>query len=127
MFDSAAKDVSFLLFDVAAVVHMVTPTRAKTLDEYTPRHIIPFLKSHVTHDDMTRIDAIWDMYPEQSVKSKAQAKRGERQKTRVLQNTLIPKDWQNFRKNRENKINLFALLSESLAQIELNIHTFSDN
>ena len=68
---------------------------------------------------MTRVDAVWDTYPDNSIKNQAHAKRGYGQKTKVTCKTLIPKDWQNFLKNRENKIQLFALLSEALARSQI--------
>ncbi len=38
---------------------------------------------------------------------------------KVTSKTPVPKDWQNFPKNRENKIQLVALSSEALARSQI--------
>ena len=74
---------------MAAVVHMVKPTRAMTFEDYTPLHLLPFLQAQFS-EHVSRVDAVWDTYPEKNLKSQAQLKRGEGTKTRVAGTTPIP-------------------------------------
>jgi len=71
-----------------------------------------------------RIDAIWDTYPDQSLKSLTQQRRGIGTRTRLDPdgdgNTPIPKrEWQLYLKNVENKKELFSFVSKQLAKIDL--------
>ena len=40
-----SHDVTVKVIDMAAVVHMVRPTRAVTFSDYIPMHLAPYLKS----------------------------------------------------------------------------------
>ena len=111
----AVKLVTCFVFDMAAVIHMVKPTRAITFDEYVPVHLVPFLQAQFS-ESVTTVHAIWDTYPAQSLKAQTHNQRGVGTYTRLCGKTPIPKDWPSFLKKRKNKIALFALLSESLSK-----------
>ena len=86
----------------AAIIHMVPPTRALTFNGYVPLHIVPFLKAQMT-TTVQRIDAVWDTYAEQNLKSQTQQRRGSGARTRLESDgdgsTPIPKrDWQSYLK-----------------------------
>ncbi len=111
-----------LVVDMAAVVHMVNPTRAVTFAEYVPVHIVPFLKAQVTAT-VERIDLVWDTYPDENLKSLTQQRRGSGPRTRISidGSTPIPKgDWQSYLKNAENKTELFTFASKQLAKTDIN-------
>ena len=68
-----------------------------------------------------RIDAVWDTYPEQSLKSQTHQRRGSGARTRLDPDgdgsTPIPKrDWQSYLKHAENKKELFSFISKQLAK-----------
>jgi len=116
----SVEQATVLVFDMAAVIHMVTPTRATTFDEYVSLHIVPFLKSQMT-TAVQRIDAIWDTYPEQNLKSLTQQRRGSGTRTLLKPdgdgNTPVPKrGWQSYLKNVENKQELFSFISRQLTR-----------
>ena len=58
----AAQQATVVVLDMAAIIHMVRPTRANTFSEYVTFQIVPFLESEVTNDTQ-RMDAVWDSYP----------------------------------------------------------------
>jgi hypothetical protein len=97
---------------MAAVIHMVRPTTAKTFNEYVLLNIIPFLEAQMKNTTQ-RIDAVWDNYPEENnLKARAQQRRKNGPWTRVGDgSTPIPKrQWNsNFFKNVENKKELFLI------------------
>lgn len=103
---------------MAAVIHMVPPTNAKTFNEYVTLHIIPFLEAQ-TNNGAQRIDAVWDNYPEENnLKALTQQKRGTGPRTRVGDgSTKIPKsEWNSgFLKNEENKKELFSFISSCIS------------
>ena len=107
---------------MAAIIHMVLPTRGTTFAEFVSLHVVPFLKSQVT-TAVQRIDAIWDSYPEQNLKSLTQQRRGSGPRTLLKPdgdgNTPIPKrEWQSYLKNLENKQELFSFISKQLAKTD---------
>ena len=50
---AAAKQAAAVVLDMAAVIHMVSPTTAKTFSEYVPLYIVLFLKAQMKqHTDL---------------------------------------------------------------------------
>ena len=79
----AAQQATVVVLDMAAIIHMVWPIRAKTFSEYVTFPIVPFLESHVTNDTQ-RMDAVWDSYPpKDNLKAHAQQCLGNGRRTRV--------------------------------------------
>ena len=96
-----AKLATVVVLDMAAVVHMVRPTKATTFTEYVTKHMMPYLESQIT-PTVARIDTIWDNYPEDSLKFLTHHRRGTGPRTRIGDGqTSIPKhDWNSaFLKN----------------------------
>ena len=60
---------------MAAVVHMVRPTRAATFSDYIPMHLVPHPKS-LLGPNVQQLDAVWDTYPEWNLKMQAHLRRG---------------------------------------------------
>ena len=81
-----------LLLCVIWQLLFIKPQRAKVFGEYTLMHLLPFLESQMT-DNTTRLDAVWDIYQDASLKSQTRAKRGQTlgQRTRVSAKIPIPK------------------------------------
>ena len=114
-------EASVLVLEMAAVVHMVRPTTASTFNEYVTHHILPFIESQLT-PLVSRIDLIWDTYPEDNLKTLTHHRRGLGPRTRIGDGqTRIPKkDWNTgFLKNIENKKELFSFLSEKIVLHDL--------
>ena len=90
----SAKLATVVVLDMAAVVHMVRPTKATTFTEYVTNHMMPYLEFQIT-PTVARIDAIWDNYPEDSLKFLTHRRRGTGPRTRIGDGqTRIPKhDW----------------------------------
>ncbi|KAL8582187.1 hypothetical protein ACOMHN_004106 [Nucella lapillus] len=116
-----AKAATVLVLDMAAVVHMVRPTSAQTFNDYASQNLVSFLKSQVT-PNVTRVDTVWDTYPEDNLKTQTHNRRGLGPRTRIGDGqTRIPKhDWSTgFLKNVDNKRELFPFLSAQLVNQDL--------
>ena len=116
-----AHDVTVKVVDMAAVVHMVRPTRAPTFSDYVPMHLAPYLKS-LLGPTVQRLDAVWDTYPEWNLKMQAHLRRGNGPRTQLGPEgkTPIPKrDWQKYLSNSDNKKELFVYCSRQLANIDI--------
>ncbi|KAL8588046.1 hypothetical protein ACOMHN_061212 [Nucella lapillus] len=117
----AAKQASVLIFDMAVVIHMIRPQRATVFGDYTQLQLLPYLLSHVTNST-TRLDAVWDTYPEGSLKSQTRGKRtGETHghRTRVSASIPLPKGslWQKFLLNNKNKDEFFQFAADELHRL----------
>ncbi|KAJ8396483.1 hypothetical protein AAFF_G00017890 [Aldrovandia affinis] len=119
---ASAKQATVVVLDMAAVIHMVRPTTAKTSSEYVLLNIIPFLEAQMT-DSTQRIDAVWDNYPEENnLKALRQQRRGNGPRTKVGDDsTPIPKhEWNSgFLKNEENKKDLFSFISTQISKTDM--------
>ena len=116
--ESGATQAAVVVLDMAAVIHMVRPTTAKTYNEYVSLNIIPFLKNTTQ-----RIDAVWNNYQEENnLKALTQQRRENGPRTRVGNgSTPIPKrKWNSaFLKNVENKKELFSFISTQISKIDM--------
>ena len=118
-----ARETSVVVFDMAAVVHIIKPQRASVFGEYTEMQLLRYLESHMM-DRTTRVDAIWDTYTETSLKSQTRIKRGgtASRRTRVSDKIPISKgaQWQLFLKDGQNKDELFQFISLELQRNTIN-------
>ena len=101
----AATAATVVVLDMAVVVHMVRPTSAHTFRDYVSQHLIPFVESQIT-PIVTRVDAIWDTYSEENLKTLTHQHRGSGPRTKIGDgHTRIPKqEWNTgFLKNIGSK------------------------
>jgi hypothetical protein len=66
---------------------------------------------------VSRLDIVFDVYIESSLKQATRLKRGSAGRVRVFSNSPIPKNWENFLFNSENKTELFTLLANTVLKI----------
>ena len=103
---------------MAAVVHIVRLTSAKTFTDYMTQHMVPFLESQLPQI-VTRVNAICDNYPEISLKSFTHQHHVTGPRTRIgNENPQIPKhDWNSgFLKMKRIKKELFSFLSDKIVR-----------
>ena len=109
---AAVQQATVVVLDMAAIIHMVLQTRAKTFSEYVTLQIVPFLESEVTNDTQ-RMDAVWDSYsPEDNLKAHANNDAGmahEQELATVAHQFPNLSEWNSgFLKNEDNKKELFS-------------------
>ena len=82
--------ISVIVLNMQAVFHMIKPHKAETFGDYIMQHLLPFLHAQM-NESTTRVDAVWDRYPEQSLKNQARAKRlGTAKKGRIRASGIVP-------------------------------------
>jgi hypothetical protein len=59
---------------MSAVIHMVEPHKANVFGDYTQVQMLPFQQSQMTNN-ITRINAGWDTYEDESLKSQTRIRR----------------------------------------------------
>ncbi|XP_068206246.1 protein FAM200C-like [Palaemon carinicauda] len=80
---SQARRATIVVLDMAAAIHMVRPTSAKTFAECATHYLIPFLKSQI-NPAVSHIDVIWNTYSEESLKFLTHQRRGPGPRTRSV-------------------------------------------
>ena len=100
------------VIDGAAIVNMVTPQSGQTFEEYAKYGFIPY----VTSFESNRIDVVFDIYIESSLKSHARKKRGKGVRRKVGANVQVPRNWSEFLRDSRNKTELFNFLASRLAE-----------
>ena len=91
----AVKQASVVILDMPAVVHVVKPQRASVFGEFTTLQLLSFVQSQIDLNTcITRTDAVWDRYPQDSVKNQVRMKRigkAPAKSTTVSEKVPIPK------------------------------------
>ena len=99
------------ILDGAVTVQMLKPNNAQTFSDYRAKVFIPYLMSVLSK--VERIDVVFDIYREHSLKLLTREKRGVGTRTHVVGHTKIPMNWQEFLRVDGNKTELFHFLAES--------------
>lgn len=103
------------VFDGAVIVHALPVSTATTFSEYADKVFLPFISTQL--QTCKRIDVVWDTYRPDSVKEATREKRGKGARKKVSDQTKLPRNWNNFLLDAENKQELFALLSEKFGYL----------
>ena len=101
--------VDAIILDGAVVVQMLQPTAASTFEEYFNSIFAPYILRHL--EVVKRLDIVWDVYRDDSLKKAMREKRGSGQRRKVLPSTRVPSDWKGFLRDDDNKDELFKLLA----------------
>ena len=101
-----------VILDGAVVVQMLPPSTAGTFEEYCDQVFRPYiLRQLVT---ATRVDVVFDVYIDGSLRRSTREKRGSGQRRRVLPSTRIPTDCKGFLRVHGNKSELFSFLAKKV-------------
>ena len=103
-----------IILDGSAIINMLKPIGVKTLQDYATHVFLPFIKAQLRN--VTRIDIIWDVYLEDSLKSTAREIRGRGIRRHVAPSNTIPGNWQGFLRLADNKTELFDFLAHQVVE-----------
>jgi hypothetical protein len=112
--------VDAIILDGAVIVQMLKPRMAQTFEEYFNTVFAPYILRQL--DAVNRVDLVWDVYREDTLKRSAREKRGSGQRWKVLPTTRIPSDWKGFMRVDDNKDELFKLLANMVIIIVVVIY-----
>ena len=108
--------VQVIILDGAPIVNMLRPGAAKTFSEYGQQVFLPYIFSQLQH--ASRVDVVWDEYLPGSPKAETRSKRGKGVRRCVEPSSLIPRNWQEFLRVDDNKIELFSFLATTMVAIQ---------
>ena len=98
-----------IILDGAVVVQMLQPTAVSTFEEYFDCVVEPYILRQL--EEVKRLDIVWDVYKDDSLKNVTRETQGSGQRRKVLLSTRIPSDWKGFLRVGGNKDELFKLLA----------------
>ena len=105
------------------VVHSLTPVASKTFSDYVTQVFVPHIQNILKN--IYRVDIVFDVYNEQSLKTSTREKRGSGVRRKVTLTTPIPGNWLSFLRNNDNKTELFLFLMNMLQALRRTTNTFS--
>ena len=100
--------VDAIIIDGPALVHMIQPKNDCTVDDYCKtytKYVINFF------NHAPRIDMVFDVYLQSSLKEEVRASRGISPTMIVKGNTMV-RSWKRFLKNDANKQSLFTFIAK---------------
>ena len=95
----------------SVVVQMLRPDNARTFSDYRVNVFVPYLMSVLSKTE--RVDVVFDVYREHSLKVLTREKRGVGTRTHVVGHAKIRTNWQEFLPVDENESELFHFLAEA--------------
>ena len=107
-----SPEVDVAILDGAVVVQMTSPGAARTFQEYADNGFMPYIMKQL--QPVKRVDIIWDVYRQDSLKAVTREKRGSGTRRRVTSSSQIPKNWKSFLCVNENKTELFHFLAKQV-------------
>lgn len=100
-----------IIYDGPVLIHRMKPQSSKTFAEYCECEILPTILQTALRVHARRVDLVWDIYNEDSLKNTTRSHRGCGVRRQVSLNSKLPKNWPEFLRNSSNKEELFAILS----------------
>lgn len=104
-----------IIIDGSALVNSLLPRTSKTFEDYAMLVVLPTIQAYSTK--YLRIDLVFDVYQPSSLKAETRTKRGHGVRRRVTSMGKIPRNWQNFLRDNDNKTELFNFLAQKIAQM----------
>jgi hypothetical protein len=96
-----------LIIDGAALVNSKPPNMSATFDDYANDVIVPCIESYAQRH--SRIDVVFDVYYDDSLKGETRKKRGTGARQTVTGNARPPKSWNTFLRCDQNKTDFFFI------------------
>ncbi|KXJ12057.1 hypothetical protein AC249_AIPGENE28763 [Exaiptasia diaphana] len=96
---------------------MLQPKAVTTFEEYFDVIFALYIVRQL--EDAQRLDIVWDVYNDDSLKKAARERRCSGQRRKVLLSTKIPSDWKGFFRVDNNKDELFKLLCTKVVLLQI--------
>lgn len=102
--------VDAVILDGAVIVQMLEPKTSCTFGEYFSIVFAPYVLKQL--ENAKRVNLVWDVYLDDSLKKSLRDKQGAGQRRKVMGSTRIPSDWKGFLRVDGSKEELFKLLAD---------------
>ena len=109
-----APQSTCIIVDAAFLVQATRPSPQMTFFEYAESKLFKLLMHLGDAHGSSRIDVVFDRYFDNSIKDAAREKRGTSCERTVRPEMRVPKNWNGFLSNSNNKVKLFMFLAENI-------------
>ena len=116
---NGTPQVDAKIMDGSVVVHMLPSGTSTTFQDYASNVFMPYIEGQL--QSVRRIDIVWDVYRDDSLKSATRDARGTGTRRKVIPSARIPGNWKSFLRVNENKTQLFHLLAKHTVEDHLQI------
>ena len=105
-----------MVYDGAALVHLLSTKQVATFEEYASSVFLP----HITRqlETCTRVDVVWDRYLSDSIKAATREKRDKGVRMKVAGKNKVPENWICFLRDESNKKELFKYLTQKISSFD---------
>ena len=113
-----SDNIECKIIDGSFLVHMVQPRDVNTFDEYASQ-IISYLAKQFENSNVQRLDIVFDVYKNNSLKQLTRDNRGngKGQRRKVKGQVKVPiTNWHAFLRNDSNKTELFHFLADQIVK-----------
>ena len=104
------------LLDGAAVVQLLPTNNIATFNEYADQVFVPHIIKQL--ENLKRVDVVWNEYISSSIKESTRETQGKGIRRKVAGKHKLPGKWADFLRDKTNKQELFAFLSNKLATFD---------
>ena len=101
--------VTAKIMDGAVIIQMLSPRNSQTFEDYSKIVFMPYIDQQLEHAD--RIDIVWEVYTQGSLKAATRESRGKGVRGR--------QSWKSFLRVNDNKTELLHLLAEEATDRDL--------
>ena len=108
----AKPTVDGIVVEGPVLVTMYGPAGQRTFKEYFEERLEPFLHEKLVH--VNRLDVVWDIYLVNNLKVTTHQKGGDVSRKKVTGSTIMPRRWDTFLRNSQNKASLIQLISNCI-------------
>ena len=98
---SKTADATCMFLGGAAIIQTMTPTAAKTFDEYAQRVFIPYISFQLR--SVSLVNLVSDTYKDVSLNGTGRAKGGNGVRRHMVWKAAVPGNWQTFLRTERNK------------------------
>ena len=91
--------------------------RAKSFQDFADEVFIPYISRQL--ETAQKIDMVWDVYIEDSLKGTTREKIGKGIRRCVAPTNPLPKKWKDFLRVNESKTELFKFLSQQILSLQI--------
>ena len=110
IFSCESPETEVTVLDGAALINGLKPESNTTFEDYASKSVLPRLRK--LSANALRIDVVFNVYLERSLKNSARVHRGQGSRRRVKSNLQVPTDWKSFLRHSDNKTELFSYLAQ---------------
>lgn len=108
------------VFDGPAILHILPTAEAKTFNDYCNDVFLPWSESVL--QNCSRVDIVWDVYKDGSLKESTREKRGKGIRRKVSGKAKLPTNFKDFLRDPQNKKELTEFLTQKVTDKDYPSH-----